>query len=151
MALVETRHKPTTAALVAMLLQPSTVFTKGDITRLYKMLDVGVTQGCPESPTLFNIMPDFLLSGIARALENHLPPGAPRPANGFADDLFLQLLQILNAKRALAACTTWVEETGQEFATGERKSACLIEHSATTNPGFEVTGKEILPALAFEY
>ena len=72
MELVDQRHTPTTAALVALLLQPSTVYTKGDMARTLKLLFEGVTQGGPESPTLFNIMADLLLSRIAAALAAHL-------------------------------------------------------------------------------
>lgn len=43
MKLVDQRHTPTTAALVALLLQPSKVYTKGDIARTIKQLFDGVT------------------------------------------------------------------------------------------------------------
>lgn len=122
MTLVEMGHSPTTTALVAMMLQPSLVYTKGDVDRLVRTLDVGVAQGGPDSPTLFNIAAGLLLTTIAKALEDHLAPNDTDPSKGFADDLLLQLLKLLNAKRALAACSTWAEETGQEFATSRRKA-----------------------------
>lgn len=152
MELVDKRHTPATAALVAFLLQPSTVYTKGEIARTLKQLWAGVTQGGPESPTLFNIVADRLLTQIATALSAHLGPGDPDPSKGFADDLLPQLLRILNAKRAFAACGDWAEATGQTFATGEGKSAFLRDSNVSTDPGYTVTGKSILPAAAaFEY
>ena len=151
MSLVAERHSPTITALVAMMLQPSTVFTKGDIRRILKVLDVGVTQGGPDSPTLFNIFADLLLQYIERALQGHLVSGDADPSKAFADDLLLQLRRQLNARRALGACTEWAEETGQVFATGEGKSAFLRDQDDIIDPGFQVTGKYILPADAFEY
>lgn len=96
-------------------------------------------------------MADMILVGIATALEPHLGPDDPDPSKGFADDLLLQLLRILNAKWALHACGEWEENTGQTFATGEGKSAFLRDIADDSNPGYTVTGKTILPADAFEY
>lgn len=55
MKLVEARTSQTTTAMVAMVLQPSQVFTQGDGAKILRTLDIGLTQGGPESPTLFNL------------------------------------------------------------------------------------------------
>lgn len=151
MKVVDTRTADTTAALVAMMLQPSQVYTKGDVSKTLRSLAVGLTQGGPESPTLFNIEADELLRMIAAALAMHRSSREPIAAKAFADDLLLQLLRLLNAKRALAACGRWAMETGQVFTVAKGKSAYLRRAGVTTDLGLTVNGKTILPAEEFQY
>lgn len=77
-----------------------------------------LTQGGPDSPSLFNVMVDLLFRMIDEELKGHLTPADPPPKKGFADDLLLQLklmlmiiIKLLNAKRALKGCARWEEKT----------------------------------------
>ena len=151
MELVAERCSSTTAALVRMVLQPSQVYTKGDILRLLLTLDVGLTQGGPDSPALFNIMADLLFQMIDEELLGHLLPSDPAPKKGFADDLLLQLLRLLNAKRALLGCGRWEKRTGQTFTVAVGKSASLAREDDPQDLDLRVNGKRILPATTFEY
>lgn len=151
MTLVDRQHTPHTAALIAMMLQPATVYTQGDVTNTRRTLNVGLTQGGNESPDLFNIMADDLLVEIERALAEFISEADPRPAKAFADDLLLQLRTSLNAKRALLACGRWETRTGQRFTMKEGKSAVLQRPGDTMDLGFQVNSKTILPATSFEY
>lgn len=45
MTLVKERHSTTTAALVAMVLQKSSVYTNGDKQKIQYTIDVGLAQG----------------------------------------------------------------------------------------------------------
>ena len=151
MKLVDARTSETTAAMVAMVIQPSHVFTKGDDTKTLRTLDVGLTQGGPESPTLYNLGADDLLRMIAAALEKFLTPSDPPPAKAFADDLLMQLLRLLDAKRALAACGRWASATGQIFTVARGKSAYLRRVGDTADLGLTVNEKTILSAEDFQY
>lgn len=50
MRLAEKTHTPATCRMIAMVLQPSWVWTKGDETLLKLMLDVGLMRGVQSHP-----------------------------------------------------------------------------------------------------
>ena len=151
MQLVDRKHTPETAALITMMLQPATVYTKGDRTNTRRLIDVGLTQGGTESPCLFNHMMDDLLEEIESALTAFLLETDPSPAKAFADDLLLQLRTLLNAKRALLACARWELRTTQKFNMKKGKSAVLHHPSDPADLGLVVNDKSILPETSFEY
>ena len=151
MKLIDARTSESTAAMVAMVVQPSHVYTKGDETRTIRTLDVGLTQGGNESPSLFNVPADKLMRMIASAVEKSLTPLDPAPAKAFADDLLLQLLRLLDAKRALAACSRWASETGQTFTVAKGKSGSLRRDGDLIDMGLKVNDKCILQTEVFEY
>lgn len=53
MAFVAEEYSVEVAGMLATLLQLSTVTTAGDETKLTKVINVGLTQGCPASPALY--------------------------------------------------------------------------------------------------
>ena len=151
MKLVDRRHTPAVANLVPMLLQPGTVYTEGDITKLLRVIDVGLTQGGPDSPALFNIVDDELLKAIRLAVAQTLPPDEPQPAKAFADDLLLQFRDLLNAKRALAACGRWANKSDQAFNLKRGKSAHLTHGIEAPDPDLRINGGLILGQEEFDY
>ena len=54
MAIVDEEHSAATVGMLATLLQISRVMTKDDETKLLLNVDVGLTQGGPASPALYN-------------------------------------------------------------------------------------------------
>lgn len=155
MGLIYGRASQATAAMVAMVLQPSQVYTQGDSRKTICTLDVGLTQGGPESPFLFNIEADVLMhlvmTMISTSLAKHQTPEDPLPAKAFADDLLLQHVRLLDAKRALAACSSWASVTGQTFTVSQGKSASLTREGDPDDLGLTVSGKRILQAHDFQY
>jgi hypothetical protein len=61
MKVLDERVSATTAALVAMLMQVGIVYTADDRTALRLRVNVGLTQGEPSSPTLYNLYGDCFL------------------------------------------------------------------------------------------
>ena len=151
MGLVDRRHTPATASLVPMLLQPGTVYTQGDTSMLLRMIDVGLTQGGPDSPALYNILGDDLLQAINRAIASFLESDAPQAAKAFADDLLLQLRKMMNAKRALQACGQWAVQTGQVFNLKKGKSAYLTQSASAPDLDLRISGEPILGDDEFDY
>lgn len=151
MKLVDGRASETTPALVTVVVQASHVYTQGDSSKLTRTLDVGLTQGGPESPTLFNIPADVLMRRIAAAVKEQLSRSDPSPAKAFADDLSLQLLGPIDAKRALAACARWENETGQIFTVAMGKSASLRRDEDLVDLDLMVNNKRILQTEDLQY
>jgi hypothetical protein len=64
---LDERVSATTAALVAMLMQVGMVYTAEDWTGLILRVHVGLTQGEPSSPTLYDLYADCLLEALTEA------------------------------------------------------------------------------------
>lgn len=102
---------------------------------------MGLKQGGPELPALFNVVADPLMRITGNALYPHLTSADPLPAKAFADDLLLQCRRLLDAKRALAACELWALETGQKFTVAKDKSAYLRRPGEATDLGLTVNDR----------
>lgn len=150
MTLVDRQHTPRTAVLIALMIQPATVYTQGDASNTRRSLDVGLAHGGTESPCLYNIIADDLLDAIERALADCLLKRDPSPAKAFAHDLLLQLRTLLSTKRALNACAWWEQRRGQRFNMNKGKSASLVQLGDPQDLGLTVNSKRILPATSFE-
>ncbi|KAL3917254.1 MAG: hypothetical protein SGILL_004801 [Bacillariaceae sp.] len=106
MDVVDEEHSVETAAMVATLLQTSTVMTKGDLTKLKQDIEVGVTQG---GPAIVKVAKD------------------PAPMKGYADDIALQLASDVAAAISLRAAGGWAIGGLMRFNLGVGKSLELIE------------------------
>ena len=96
-------------AMISHTLQTFTVTTVGDDTKTEAIIDRGVTQGGPASPTLFNIFIDTLANAIPRHLWN---PNSGLPAHLYADDVIIHVKSMLDLQRALIICERWAEQCG---------------------------------------
>ena len=91
MAIADEEHSVATAGMVATLLQPSIVMTRGDETKLQKEVNVGLTQGGPASPALYNKTANVLIRRVPHALKFVDEGESPGPLLAFADDIALLL------------------------------------------------------------
>ena len=100
MAQVTETFSPPLAAAIASLLLPSLVRTVGDESLLTLFIDLGLTQGGPLSPRLYNFCSAILIVMMRAAVALHIAPGAPSPFRMFADDVALQTNRQLIARPA---------------------------------------------------
>lgn len=121
---VDAEQSVETAAMVAMVLQPSTVSTRGDVTGIRKNLAIGVTQGGPASPALFSKTTNVVTRKVNRAVKPYLLPDDPMPIKVFADDVVLQVPCGILACLALMACGEMEVSTGQRWNTKKKSAPC---------------------------
>lgn len=79
MKLTEAAHTEQNCGMIAMLVQPATVWTQGDETKTRRIRDIGVTQGGPASPRLYNLAGNELIRMMMEAVRDHLRQGDPSP------------------------------------------------------------------------
>ena len=133
MAIVDEEHSVATAGMVATLLQTSTVTTAEDDTQLKMRVDVGLTQGGPASPALYNKSANVLIRRVLHALKIIDDGESPGPLLAFADDIALLLASDIAAAIALRAAGSWAMEALMRFNLGPGKSLEL--RRAMTQPG----------------
>ena len=85
------------------LLQTSTVTTAEDNTHLKMRVDVGLTQGGPASPALYNKSANVLIRRVLHALKLIDDGESPGPLLAFADDISPLLASDIAAAIALRA------------------------------------------------
>lgn len=95
-----------------MVLQPSSVSTKGYDTMTKRQVAIGVTQGGP-SPELFSKTANVGIRKFNKEVTPLLKDGYPMPIKVFADDVVLQTRCVNMACLALKACKEWERETEQ--------------------------------------
>ena len=133
MAIVDEEHSFDTAGMVASLLQPSTVTTMGDDTKLQRIVNVGLTQGGPASPALYNKTANVLIRRVLHALRIVDDVGCPAPVKAFADDIAFQLASDVAAAIALRAATSWASDMLMRFNLDRGKSVELIDDGKQQN------------------
>lgn len=142
---------PNLAAMVAGMLQPTTVRTRGDTENTVAEVTVGVPQGSPLSPTLFNMMMDTL----AHDLDEHMQYTTLH-GNGaktwditmFADDVKLQADDSPTLQQALNATGTWA--TKYNMTWNIDKCTVMIPRD-WGNTLFCLMGKQITQATTAVY
>ena len=142
MAIVDEEHSVATAGMVATLLQTSSVMTKGDETKLLMNVDVGLTQGGPASPALYNKTANVLIRRVLHTLKIVDDGECPGPPLAFADDIAMLLASDIAAAIALRAAGSWAMAALMRFNLGPGKSLEL--RRSTTQPGRrKVDGEEL--------
>ena len=153
-------YSPAVAAAVASLLQPSLVRTVGDESMLTLAIDRGLLQGGPLSPRLFNFSARGLITCMRDAVAHFMKTGDASPFCMFADDVALQILLQLLARRMFRAAAAWAEAHDHEFNMKPGKSAQLVGTPSTGHPlapeqgaatGFVIGDKPLLADTAVEY
>ena len=99
-------------------LQPGFIRTVGDATNSLFTVNLGVAQGSPLSPTLFNVFIDVL----ARALEATPRTWSSAPATLYADDVILRAINSPALQRLLDICTNWANNNNMVWNTKVGKS-----------------------------
>jgi len=142
MAIVDEEHSAATAGMVATLLQTSTVMTMDDESQLKLRVNVGLTQGGPASPALYNKTANVLIRRVLHALKIIDDGESPGPLLAFADDVALLLASDVAAAIALRAAGSWAMAALMRFNLGPGKSLEL--HRSTTQPGRRmIDGEEL--------
>ena len=143
MQIVDEEHSAETAAMVATLLQPSKVMTKGDETKLVADIDVGVIQGGPASPPLFNKVGNVVIRRTLHALKVVDDGRSPPPIKSFADDIALQLASGIAAAIALRAAGMWARLGLLEFNVGVGKSLQVLDYGTCMSAQRSLGGETI--------
>lgn len=101
------------SGMVATLLRPGLITSTQDATNALPVT-VGVPQGDPISPTLFNIYMDVLLHQVDAAENKH-----HGTISCFADDVLLVAKCIPSAQRLLDVATSWADSHGMTWSTSK--------------------------------
>ena len=128
--------------MVATLLQTSSEATKDDETKLLLNVDVGLTQGGPASPALYNKTANVLIRRVLHALKIVDDGECPGPMLAFADDIAMLLASDIAAAIALRAAGSWAMAALMRFNLGPGKSLEL--RRSTTQPGRRMVENEEL-------
>ena len=104
-----------TADMIALELQPITIFTKGDTSGTTAEVSIGVPQGGKSSPPLFNLQMDTFVEKIDEAksrwaVDNDQPESKVEVTT-FPDDAQLHSDSRKVLQAALNVCTEWAKET----------------------------------------
>ena len=113
--------------MVQVLLTTDRIMSIGDEYKRTYELDVGIPEGEPVSPTLFNLFIDTLFA----RLENVPPQVSMLPVNGFADDVLLMAKGENELQLLLQVCTDWAEEYFVYWAPHKSKVLSQRELSGT--------------------
>ena len=107
-------------AMVTHTLQPTKIVTRGDNTQLQGQLELGVQQGSPTSPSLFNIYID----GLANDIERLAGFDTSNAAILYADDVLLLAKTPWELQRLLDIATRWAGINDMTWSTG--KSSVMV-------------------------
>ena len=106
-------------------------------------MHVGLLEGEPVSPTLFNLFIDTLFDRLNRLL----PEVSLIPANGFADDVLVIAFTSAGLNLMLHECSQWASEYCIQWSPD--KSKVLTRDPTTTR--FELAGEELEQVRKADY
>jgi len=92
------------------------------------VMKVGVPEGSPLSPSIFNLYIDKLAQRLDRVSHRI----ANIPATIYADDVVIFAKSAKGLRRLLEICTKWAEKYGMTWATEPGKSSVLVPKRATS-------------------
>jgi len=139
------RLRPNLASEISMFLGTDTVSTCGDETNAKANVRVGVPEGSPLSPTIFNLYIDELASELEKVKQKH----ANLPATIYADDVVIFAKSHQGLKKSLRICTDWAKAAGMEWATETGKSCVLAPPHCTKD--FHLAGRIIEKVASTKY
>lgn len=114
--LADDKLPPELSIMIRPLLAPMRLQTKGQRSTHSVCTLAGVPQGCPPSPTLFNIFMDTYIKHMNTAPDRSL-------VTLFADDVKLLARTLANMQTALDMSTSWADEHGMEWSV---QKSCII-------------------------
>ena len=133
--------------MVKYFLQPQLIRTVGDPTNSWFIVNLGVAQGSPLSPTLFNIFIDVL----ARALEAVPRSSSSSPATLYADDVILLALNAGGLHGMLDICSNWASKAGMIWNTKIGKSMALFPDNPGNPESFTLAEKPLSRVYEADY
>ena len=133
--------------MIKYFLQPQLIRTVGDATNSLFIVHLGVAQGSPLSPTLFNIFIDVL----ARDLENVPHSWSTSPATLYADDVILLVRHSCGLQKILDICADWAGETNMIWNAKMKKSMNLFPGSEENVKAFLLAGNPLHRVTEAEY
>lgn len=120
-AVIQQRVTPNTAAAISMFLGTDLISTCGDESGKVEQVRVGVPEGSPLSPTIFNLYIDVLTNKLAQTKQKF----ANLPATIYADDVVLFAKTSRGLRKLLRVCTDWARSAGMKWNTDPGKSCIL--------------------------
>jgi len=122
---------------ITLFMGDDAIRTIGDSDNAEATLRMGVPEGSPLSPSIFNLYIDELAHRLAKAPKCY----AILPANMYADDVALFARNALGLQYLLDICTEWAKEFGMHWATRKGKSCVVIPRDSVTT--FTLAGNAI--------
>ena len=132
-----------TCDMVSHILQPTSFVTRGDNQKNQGSLQVGVQQGSPASPALFNIYIDELALDLDRLAYFD----TSRAAIFYADDVLLLAKSPWELQRLLDIASRWARCNGMTWST-EKSSALAPEHCTYS---FKLAGDALQQVSELDY
>jgi len=113
-------------------------------SKVYEMR-MGVPEGSPLSPSIFNIYMDTLAVKLDATKQKY----ANIPCTIYADDVVLFAKTAKGLKKLLRICSDWAREFGMSWATDPGKSCVLVPPSSKTK--FYLAGNILTRELTTRY
>lgn len=135
MKVLEKRLPQTITDMISVLLTPDKVETVGDDRQIRRQLAMGVPEGSPLSPTMFNLYADtlaYLLTSMPKTISLW-------PSNLYADDIQLLALSAEGLQMQLDVCTGW----GREYNLIGAPSKSTVLTPRSTEPDYFLAGRPL--------
>ena len=129
--LLKRRLPATLAAWIRYFLQPTIIVTPDDDDHCKFLVTLGVPQGSPLSPAIYNIFMDV----PAESLQEVPPHISRQPSTFLADDVILRAFAPDGLQMLLDIASDWALRTEMTWNTKPGKSAILVPpHCVCTEP-----------------
>jgi len=122
---------------ISLFMGDDAISTIGDPESLEATVRMGVPEGSPLSPSIFNIYIDVLANRLDKTPQKY----SNLPATLYADDVVLFAKTAAGLQILLDICTKWAADYGMHWATTKGKSCVVIPPTSRTT--FTLAGNNV--------